>query len=85
MPIPASRPTTAAGGIYRATVLNNQDPEQRGRVQVMVPAIAGQGSGWAAGCFPPGGPSAAPRVGDMVWVMFENGDPAWPVWLGVCG
>ena len=82
MPIPGNN-TARASGIYRATVLNSQDPEGRGRIQVLVPAITGQGSGWAMGCFTPGAAMTAPRVGDAVWVMFENGDPAFPVWLGV--
>jgi hypothetical protein len=82
MAIPGSG-ASGAPGIYRATVLNNQDPEQRGRVQVLVPAIAGQGSGWAAACRPVGGGGQVPAVGDTVWVMFENGDPSYPVWLGV--
>ncbi len=82
MPIPGAG-TASFPAIYRATVLNGQDPEGRGRVQVMVPAITGQGSGWAVGCFMPGAAMTAPQVGDTVFVMFENGDPAFPVWLGV--
>jgi uncharacterized protein involved in type VI secretion and phage assembly len=81
MPIPGSG-ASSASGLYRATVLNNQDPEQRGRIQVLVPAITGQGSGWAAACQPVGG-GKPPPVGATVWVMFENGDPTYPVWLGV--
>lgn len=82
MPIPANG-AARAPGIYRATVLGSQDPEGRGRIQVLVPAITGQGSGWAMGCFAPGAAIVPPKVGDAVWVMFENGDPTFPVWLGV--
>ncbi|MBN8889116.1 MAG: hypothetical protein ABS99_09135 [Acetobacteraceae bacterium SCN 69-10] len=67
-----------AGGIYRATVLSTDDPARATRVQVMVPAISGQTSGWAEACEP------LPRleVGDTVWVMFEAGDPSRPVCMG---
>lgn len=82
MPIPGAG-AASFPAIYRATVLSSQDPAGRGRVQVMVPAIAGQGSGWAAGCFAPGAAVTPPKVGDTVFVMFENGDPAFPVWLGI--
>ncbi|MBX9701048.1 MAG: phage baseplate assembly protein V [Acetobacteraceae bacterium] len=81
MPIPGSGGGSAPG-LYRAIVLNNMDPARRGRIQVMVPAIAGQASGWAECCGPPGG-CPAPPVGATAWVMFENGDPAYPVWMGV--
>lgn len=80
MPLPGAASFPA---IYRATVLSAQDPDGRGRIQVLVPAIAGQGSGWAACCVPPGVTPTPPKVGDTVFVMFENGDPAYPVWLGV--
>jgi hypothetical protein len=80
--IPLSGTSTALG-IYRAIVLNNVDPLQRQRVQVLVPSISGQASGWAACCGPAGGSAQVPQVGATVWVMFEGGDPAYPVWLGV--
>lgn len=70
--------SSPAGGIYRATVLNSTDPQQSGRIQVIVPALSGQTSGWAAPCEP----MPQTRVGDTVWVMFEGGDPTRPVCLG---
>ena len=68
-------------GIYRATVLNTTDPAGQGRVQVMVANVSGQTSGWAAACSPPGS-TAQPNVGDTAFVMFEGGDPAYPVFMG---
>lgn len=67
-----------AGGIYRGTVLNTQDPSGAGRVQVLVPAVSGQTSGWALACEP----MPKFQAGDTAWVMFEAGDAARPVCIG---
>jgi hypothetical protein len=67
-----------ANGIYRGTVLNTTDPSGAGRVQVLVPAVSGQTSGWAAACEP----MPTFRAGDTAWVMFEGGDSSRPVCVG---
>ncbi len=66
------------GGVYRGTVLNTADPSGAGRIQVLVPAISGQTSGWAMPCEP------MPKfeAGDTAWVMFEGGDASRPVCVG---
>jgi hypothetical protein len=70
-------------GIYRAEVTADDDPEQLRRLKVMVPAVYGdRESPWASACVPAGS-SRQPKVRDGVWVMFEAGDPARPVWMGV--
>lgn len=79
--------TEAFHGLFRATVVNNLDPMQLGRVQVLVPDVSGVAlSSWANPCFPTGGPLAGffsvPVVGAGVYVSFEQGDPDYPVWLG---
>lgn len=67
-------------GLYRSEVMRVDDPDQRGRIQIMCPevghtktlakwvdpsfAAAGLNRGW----FWP------PEVGDSVWVSFERGD-----------
>ena len=61
---------------------------QRGRVQVSVPAVLGDGQlSWAEACVPYAGDSVGlfvvPPVGANVWVEFEGGDPAYPI-LGGC-
>lgn len=71
-------------GIYRAQVLNASDPQQLGRVQLIVSAISGQASGWALPCLAPGAQAGGVKVGDLAWVMFEQGDTAFPVFMGVC-
>jgi hypothetical protein len=74
-------------GKYRATVLNNIDPLQMGRIQVIVPDVSNIApSGWAMPCAPIGGPQlgfyALPPIGSGVWVEFEQGDPDFPIWTG---
>jgi uncharacterized protein involved in type VI secretion and phage assembly len=72
---------------YRGTVVNNIDPEQRGRIQVIVPAVTGlTPSSWALPCVPVAGISegffAVPPLTASVWIEYEEGDPDKPVWVG---
>ena len=74
-------------GKYRATVLNNVDPMQMGRIQVIVPAVSTVApSSWALPCLPSAGIQmglyTVPFVGAGVWVEFEQGDPDYPIWVG---
>lgn len=70
-------------GIHRAVVVDDCDPEQLRRLKVQVPGVYGDGeSSWASACVPAGS-RRQPKVGSGVWVMFEGGDPARPVWMGV--
>ncbi|HXI99754.1 MAG TPA: phage baseplate assembly protein V [Micropepsaceae bacterium] len=74
-------------GKYRATVANNIDPLQIGRIQVMVPDVAGFiPSTWAMPCLPLAGLNngmfTVPMIGSGVWVEFERGNPDYPIWVG---
>lgn len=74
-------------GKYRATVTNNIDPLQLGRIQVIVPDVSGfLPSSWALPCVPIAGKQSgvfvAPEVGAGVWIEFEQGDPDYPIWVG---
>ena len=74
-------------GKYRGTVVNNIDPEQRGRIQVLVPDVSQiVPSSWAMPCVPVAGIQmgmvALPPIGSGVWVEFEQGDPDYPIWVG---
>jgi uncharacterized protein involved in type VI secretion and phage assembly len=74
-------------GKYRGTVLNNIDPEQRGRVMAIVPDVLGiVPSNWALPCVPIAGKQEGifmvPQIGAAVWVEFEQGDPDYPIWVG---
>jgi len=74
-------------GKYRGTVAGNRDPLQLGRLQVSVPAVLGDGRmSWAMPSVPYAGQGlgffAIPPVGTNVWVEFEAGDTAYPIWSG---
>ncbi len=74
-------------GKYRGTVINNIDPLQIGRIQVMVPDVSNLiPSSWAMPCLPIAGKQMGtymvPQIGSGVWVEFEQGDPDFPIWTG---
>jgi hypothetical protein len=74
-------------GKFRGTVVNNVDPLQIGRLQVLVPDVSNlMLSSWAMPCTPIGGMQygmfTVPLPGSGVWVEFEQGDPDYPVWVG---
>jgi hypothetical protein len=74
-------------GIYRGAVVNNFDPESRGRIMARVTDVTGIfTTSWAEPVVPFAGPNAGhlsiPPVNAGVWIQFENGDPDKPVWLG---
>lgn len=70
------------GGVYRGRVVSSADPMGARRLQVNIPAVLGVGAGWAQTCLPFGTSAGTPPVGSGVWVMFEGGDPAYPVVMG---
>jgi uncharacterized protein involved in type VI secretion and phage assembly len=74
-------------GKYRGTVVNNVDPKQLGRIQVLVPDVSAVlPSSWALPCVPVAGKQSGtfvlPQIGAAVWVEFEQGDPDFPIWVG---
>lgn len=74
-------------GIYRATVVNNVDPMQIGRIMVTVTDVGSIiPSTWAMPSVPIAGKQMGtfmvPQIGAGVWIQFEAGDPDRPVWTG---
>ncbi|MEU2030788.1 phage baseplate assembly protein V [Nocardia amamiensis] len=74
-------------GVYRGSVESDIDPLMRGRVQVKVPRVFGDGRlAWAEPCVSFAGSGvgafAIPQKDASVWVMFEGGDPDYPVLAG---
>jgi hypothetical protein len=75
-------------GKFRGSVINNVDPEQRGRLQVLVPDVAVVPLlTWAMPSLPIGGLQSGlfsvPVLGSGVWVEFEQGDLDYPIWTGI--
>jgi len=73
-------------GKYRGTVVDNQDPTNRGRVKVRVPSVLKDLNVWAMPCLPYAGNNVGvfmvPEPGAGVWVEFEAGDLSYPIWTG---
>jgi hypothetical protein len=76
-------------GKYRGFVVNNDDPERLGRLQLRVPSVLGLNvvTGWALPCVPYGGLGnqgflCIPERDAGVWVEFEEGDLEFPIWVG---
>lgn len=74
-------------GKYRGVVQDNEDPRGMGRVRALVPEVlVDQLTPWALPCAPFAGAGAGqytiPAVDSGVWIEFEAGDPARPLWTG---
>ncbi|TRD16108.1 phage baseplate assembly protein V [Palleronia caenipelagi] len=75
-------------GKYRAFVVDNKDPERRGRIKLTIPSVLGaEPSDWALPCMPyGGGPDfgmlTVPPVDAQVVVEFLEGDVSSPIWTG---
>ena len=73
-------------GKYPGFVVDNQDPDKRGRLLVTVPGVVDE-SDWALPCMPFGGLAdhgwfMVPEVHAQVWVEFVAGDIDRPIWTG---
>lgn len=74
-------------GKYRGIVTDNDDPTNRGRIKVRVPAVLGDQEVWAMPCVPYTGDGMGtymipePDSGG-IWLEFEGGDPSYPIWVG---
>lgn len=76
-------------GKYRATVTDNLDPKNLGRIKLKVPELLGDDNetGWALPCLPYGGFNESgfffiPEINSNVWVEFEAGNLSYPIWTG---
>ena len=75
--------------IYRGVVVDNRDPEHLGRVKVTVPQFDNVVAEWAyplgqEGSIQTGFRYLTPKIGQIVFVQFECGDPLYPIW-SYCG
>lgn len=76
-------------GKYKALVVDNNDPDHRGRLRLRIPSVLGTDvvSGWALPCTPFGGAAGQgfffiPEQNAGVWVEFEEGLIDHPIWVG---
>ena len=74
-------------GKYRGVVQNNIDPMMRGRILAEVPSVSALfPSSWCEPCVPLAGVQMGayfvPQIGAGVWIEYEQGDPARPIWTG---
>jgi uncharacterized protein involved in type VI secretion and phage assembly len=74
-------------GKHRGTVFNNVDPEQRGRIQAIVPDVFGLiPCSYALPSLPIAGKQMGvhiiPQIGSGVWIEFEQGNRDHPIWTG---
>ena len=70
-------------GVYRGVVVDNKDPKELFRLRLKIPqVIYDQISDWVWSSFQPGAEVILPPVDSGVFVMFEGGDPAFPIWIG---
>lgn len=65
--------------ILRGTVVTSSDPLGLERVKVVVPQATGRVAMWADPLQRDAG--ARPVAGSAVWVLYESGDPALPVYV----
>jgi uncharacterized protein involved in type VI secretion and phage assembly len=76
-------------GKYRGSVTETaaNDPDNRGRIKALVPAVLGNTpTGWCDPCVPYAGDGVGtalfPEKGYGVWIEFEGGDVSFPIWSG---
>jgi hypothetical protein len=76
-------------GKYKAFVVDNADPDNRGRLRLRIPSVLGADvvSGWALPCTPFGGANGQgfffiPDKDAGVWAEFEEGFLDRPIWVG---
>jgi hypothetical protein len=70
-------------GVYRGVIVDTSDPIGRNRARLKVPQILLEElTGWAWPVHQVDVAPKTPPVGTAVWVMFEGGDPSFPMWLG---
>jgi hypothetical protein len=73
-------PRVNVRGIHAGVCVNTKDPAGKSRIQFKLPSVTADKVPWAISA---SGRNDLPSVGDTVWIVFEEGDPQYPIWLGV--
>lgn len=81
------QPDPAFYGLQKGIVVSRLDPLGLARVRVRIPGLIEEQSAWARPLFPGAGSQErgmhwVPEVGAEVGILFLQGDPDWPYYLG---
>jgi len=69
-------------GVYRGVIAEVNDPNSQKRVKLSIPQVFGNVTtdwAWPAEAY------LTPKIGQGVFVLFEGGDPSYPVYFGMFG
>lgn len=69
-------------GVYRAVVKDNKDPKNLRRLLVQSQATGVEVTDWV---WPMHSTAKPPLIGQGVFIMYQGGDPEFPLWLGEFG
>jgi hypothetical protein len=69
-------------GVYRAVVVDNKDPNNLRRLKVQSQATGVEVTDWI---WPIQGTAKPPLIGQGVFIMYQGGDPEFPLWIGEFG
>jgi hypothetical protein len=69
-------------GVYRAVVVDNKDPKNLRRLKVQSQATGAEITDWV---WPIQSTANPPVIGHGVFVMYQGGDPEFPLWIGEFG
>ena len=73
-------------GQYRGVVVDNKDPEGHRRIKVKIPQLNDVDvTNYVWPQEVSSVRSEVPDIGDGVWIIFEGGDPSYPIWCGTFG
>lgn len=79
-------------GVYKGIVYDNKDPKKQNRIKVTLEFYGSSNTNqkplstdWIYPITPANIDTPAPAIGQGVWVMFQAGDPAHPLWFGEFG
>lgn len=69
-------------GVYRAIVIDNKDPKNLRRLKVQSQATGVEVTDWV---YSLNSTAKPPVIGQGVFIMYQGGDPEFPLWVGEFG
>lgn len=71
--------------IYRATVVDNRDPDNLRRIRVKVQTTGMDQNSVTNWVWPVNATAKPPAIGQGVFIIYVGGDPEYPIWVGTFG